>query len=180
MHNMRIVKEISSKVLTIYYVIVIGLGMLINLVLFRGPWFGPVARATAGLVNGTLQANLIGLALFCLFVFGLGRLKPADVGLEWRKLPRALALTGLLWAGMQAASLIFGWIGGVSFDPIWRQRGVIAVLGLLIGQLLGNALVEELLYRGLLLPQFFLKLKISNPKWLRCFTAKAAPIKTVH
>ncbi len=52
---MRTSKEISWKILLIYFTCVIGLGMLVNFVLFPGPWFTPVSRATSGLVNATLQ-----------------------------------------------------------------------------------------------------------------------------
>lgn len=159
-------KRMAAPVLVIYYLLVIALAVLVNLVLFPGPWFDPLERASAGLVNATLQANLLGLLLFALFVFWLGRLRPAAVGLEWGKLPRALLLTGLLWLAMQAVCLVISAVmGGVSLDPAWTRRGVSGMFGLLISQLLGNALAEELVYRGLLLPQFFLRLRIARRKW---------------
>ncbi len=167
-------KEISTRVLVVYFLLAMALSVLVNLVLFPGTLFDPLERATGGLINATLQANLLGLALFALFVFGLGRLRPADVGLEWRKLPQALLVTGLLWLGMQVAALAISLVrGGVALDAVWVERGAGAVLGWLIGQLLGNALVEELLYRGLLLPQLFHKFKIGNRR-LRLVAAAAA------
>ena len=61
---------------------------------------------------------------------------------------------------MQAIALIMGWISGdIQFDPLWSKHGVTAVLGALLGQLLGNCLFEETLYRGFILPEFFLKSK---------------------
>lgn len=167
-------KRISTGILVSFYLLAIGLTTLINLVLFRGPWFDPLERATGGLVNATLQANLLNLILFGVFVFGLGRLRPADVGLEWGKLPRALLLTGALWLGMQIIALIISAINSsISLDPLWVERGVTGGLGVLTGQLLGNALFEELLYRGLLWPQFFGRIKISQRGWRAGIAAAA-------
>lgn len=163
-------KEMSTRLLVIYYLAVTLWSVVINLVLFPGPFFNPLGRATGGLINATLQANLLGLVLFAVFVFALGKLRPADVGLERRKLRQALLITALLWAGMQIIALV---IGGTAVDPLWNQRGASVVLGNLIGQLFGNALVEELVYRGLLLPQLFLKFNISN-RGLRIAAAAAA------
>ena len=159
-------RETPWKIILIYLVFCIGMMILINLVLFPSPFFNPIVRATSGLVNATLQAGLINLLLFGLFIFGWARLRPTDVGLQWRKLPHALLVTGALWAGMQAIALIMGWINGdIQFDPLWSKHGVTAVLGALLGQLLGNSLFEETLYRGFILPEFFLKIKIKNQKW---------------
>lgn len=167
-------REISTRVLVVYFVLAMALATLINLVLFPGKVFTPLERATGGLINATLQANLLGLILFAVFVFGLGRLRPADVGLERRKLRQALLVTVLLWLGMQVAALAISLLrGGVAVDAVWAERGASAVLGWLIGQLVGNALVEELLYRGLLLPQLFLKFKITS-RGLRLAAAAAA------
>jgi len=167
-------KEISTRVLVAYFVLAMALSTLVNLVLFPGTFFDPLARSSGGLINATLQANLLGLILFAVFVFGLGRLRPVDVGLEWRKLPQALLVTALLWLGMQVAALVISLLrGGVALDAVWAERGAGVVLGWLIGQLLGNALVEELLYRGLLLPQLFQKFKIPG-RGLRLAAAAAA------
>lgn len=171
---MEHIKRMATPLLAIYYLLVIALAAVINLVLFPGPWFDPLERASGGLLNATLQANLLGLLLFGVFVFWLGRLRPADVGLERNKLPRAVLLTGLLWLAMQAVCLAISAVtGGVSLDADWTRRGATGMFGLLISQLMGNALAEELVYRGLLLPQFFLRLRIASRTWR---TAAAAAL----
>lgn len=160
------VKEASWKVIIVFLVTSLVLISVINLILFPGPFFDPITRATGGLMGATLQANLLNILLFCLIVFGWGKLRPMDVGLDWSKLKQGLALTALLWLAAQVIVLLINWINrDIHLDPIWSERGITAVLGGLIGQLLGNALFEETEYRGFYLSQFYLKLKTQNEKW---------------
>lgn len=160
------VKEAPWKVILLFLVASIVLISVINLVLFPGPFFDPISRATGGLINATLQANILNLLLFCLIVFGWGKLRPHDVGLDWSKLKQGIVLTALLWLAAQVIVLLINWINrDIHLDPIWSERGITAVLGGLIGQLLGNALFEETEYRGFYLSQFYLKLKTQNEKW---------------
>jgi membrane protease YdiL (CAAX protease family) len=159
------IKEAPWKVILVYLLVSIGLTMLINLVLFPSPFFMPIARGTWGLIDGTLQANLINILVFCLIVFGWGKLRPADVGLKWGKLAQGVYLTALLWLAIQAIVLLINWINDdVHLDPIWSERGVTVVIGGLLGQLLGNAFFEEMAYRGFYLGQFYLKIKIPNER----------------
>ena len=160
------VKEVSWKLILFYLLVSTALVSLINLVLFPGHIFSPLTRATNNWIDATLQANLLNLAVFCVFLFVFGRLRPADVGLHWRKLSQGIFLTGLLWIAMQAGVLIVNWINGdIHINPSWDETGVTVVLGGLIGQLLGNAFFEETVYRGFYLSQFFLKIKTKNEKW---------------
>jgi len=106
---------------------------------------------------------VLNILLFCLIIFGWGKLRPIDVGLEWGKLKQGLSLTALLWLATQAIVLLINWINGdIHLDPVWGKFGVTAVLGALIAQLLGNAFAEEMEYRGFYLSQFYLKIKIQN------------------
>jgi membrane protease YdiL (CAAX protease family) len=156
------VKEAPWKVILVQLLVGIVMASVINLVLFPGPFFGPITRATGGLIDGTLQANVLSILLFSLIVFGWGKLRPRDVGLDWSKLGQALSLTALLWLAMQLIVLIVNWINGdVHMNPLWSERGVTAVLGGLIAQLAGNAFYEEMSYRGFYLQQFYLKIR--NP-----------------
>ncbi len=160
------VKEASWKLILVLLVVDILMVSLVNLVLFPSPFFVPVERATGGLIDATLQANLLNILIFSLIVFGWGKLRPKDVALDWSKLGQALLLTTLLWTVTQAIILLINWINGdIHLDPLWNERGVTTVLGALIAQLLGNALFEEMQYRGFYLSQFYLKLKTGNEKW---------------
>lgn len=117
--------------------------------------------ATGGLVNATLLCNAVALIVIVGgILLSIGRLKLKDVGLCAAKLPQAVIVTLALWAVVQLAELVIGLIqtGAVGFHEGWATRGPAAVIGNLIGQLFGNALFEEIAYRGFLLPQIYLKL----------------------
>jgi uncharacterized protein len=160
------VKEAPWKVILLFLVAGTVMVSVINLVLFPGPFFDPIARATGGLVDATLQANLLNILLFSLIVFGWGKLRPKDVGLDWGKLGQGLSLTALLWVAAQAIVLLINWINGdIHLDPVWGERGASTVIGGLIAQLLGNAFFEEMEYRGFYLSQFYLKIREQNEKW---------------
>jgi len=163
------VKEASWKVILVYLVASAILLSTINLALFPGTFFDPITKATGGLIDATLQANLLNILLFILIVFGWGGLRPADVGLHWKNLGPAFRLTALLWLTSQAFILLMNWFNGdIHLDPRWTERGVTTVLGGLIAQFVGNALFEEMEYRGFYLGQFYLKLKTQNePRRMR-------------
>lgn len=154
------VKETSWKVILTYLLVSAGMVSLINLVLFPNNFFAPLARATGNLLDATLQANLLSIAIFCAFVFVWGKLRPSDIGLKWNKLGQAIALTALLWVATQGIVLLLNWINGdIHLHPAWAERGVTSMIGGLLGQLLGNTLFEEMQYRGFYLAQFYLKIK---------------------
>jgi membrane protease YdiL (CAAX protease family) len=75
----------------------------------------------------------------------------------------ALAMTAFLWLSAQAVQGFIQLVqtGTVTTEPAWVTRGAPVVLGCLLAQLLGNALYEEIAFRGFLLPQVFSKLE----KW---------------
>jgi membrane protease YdiL (CAAX protease family) len=133
---------------------------------FQLDLFTPVTRATGGLINDTLVANFFLLAIIVGgIMFAWGKLGPRDVGLRRENLGTGVLMTAVLWlvaqVGIVAWQAIFGGpVGpGGPFDlnPLW-QHGATVVIGLLVAQLLGNALYEEITFRGFLLPQLYLKL----------------------
>lgn len=160
-------RTVSGRLLVAVLAVQVVLTAVINLVVFPSAWlravvFDPVRIVTGGLVTATLLVNLVLLAVV---VGGLlvlvGGLRPRDLGLERRKLPVALAVTLGLWVTLQlvAAGASLYRTGEVAVSPTWGQFGVGLVLGALLAQVLGNALYEEILYRGVLLDQLVLKLR---------------------
>lgn len=133
----------------------------VNLVLFRFGWFSPIVQATGGLINATLLANLLMLALgIGTGLIWLGRVHPGEIGLVWARLPVAVLWTMLLWIVAQVVLGILALVatGSVTIDPRWVSRPT-AVIGSVIGQVFGNALVEEIAFRGFLLSQLYLWLQ---------------------
>lgn len=131
-----------------------ALDALFNLVVFREHWPGFVARATGGLVNGTLIAYAIMIPMVVGFmILVAGRLRPAEVGLLKRDVRPAIVWTALLWAAVAGAEAAFQ-IGHFALDPSWSKPGT--AIGALAAQIFGNALYEEIVYRGFLTVQLML------------------------
>jgi membrane protease YdiL (CAAX protease family) len=129
---------------------------------FEAGLLHPAVAATGGLVSATLLCNAAALIVIVGgILLGMGRLKLKDAGLCAAKLPQAVIVTLALWAVVQLGELVIGLIqtGAVGFHEGWATRGPAAVIGTLIGQLFGNALFEEIAYRGFLLRQLYLKLR---------------------
>ncbi len=153
-------REVSIWVLALLYLVNLA-GNSIATLVFASGMLAPIVRTTGGLINETLVFNLGLLAVGVgVVLMGMGRLAPAEFGLSPRTLPLALSATAAIWLVAQAilaiSSLAIG--GTLAPNPLWARAGISAILGFLIGQLFGNALFEEIAYRGVLLPQLRLKL----------------------
>lgn len=134
----------------------IALSVWINLYGFRAGLLD--VWLFGGLINSTLVANVLLLAVVVVgLLFGLGRLRPRDVGLYRQQLTTAL-LGGLItWAISQVVAVVAAlYSGSVSANPLWHDEGGAAIAGYLIGQLFGNALYEEIVFRGFLFVQLSL------------------------
>ena len=144
---------------------------VVNLLLFANGAFRPLTTLTGGLITGTLIA---GVALLAILVWGVclrfGRLRPYDIGWLPRQMGAAVIFTAALWSAAQLVHLGAGLImhGGIVPAPSFSTHGVGGVLGMLAAQLFGNALFEELAYRGFLFPQLYLRIHGSGERpWLR-------------
>lgn len=108
----------------------------------------------------TLTANWLGLALLVGgLLFAAFGLRPADVGLRGRDLPGGVAFTLAYFALLQAGLLGYAALSGAEVVNDWARTGSATAAYLLLSQLLGNALYEEIVFRGFLLPQLTLKLR---------------------
>lgn len=133
----------------------LAINFLVVFVLFPSGLLRVLARPTGGLVSSTWVANAILLAA----VVGLLRwnagLNAADVGLTPRGFLPGLAATVLLWIGLnvfQASWAIHTHVP-VEANRDWMQFGALRTVGVFLAQLLGNALLEEILFRGVLFEQ---------------------------
>jgi membrane protease YdiL (CAAX protease family) len=67
-------------------------------------------------------------------------------------------VTIALWLVMQGILTVVGALQGqLALNADWNQSGGSPVIGGVLGQLLGNALVEETVFRGFFLAQFYVK-----------------------
>lgn len=133
-----------------------------ELVVFRNHWTAPVFHATGGLIQGTLDANLLVLAVIVGgLIFRMGGLRPRDAGWNAASIMPAAGLTLALWAVVNMAAGVYVLAAGrqLALDPSWTAPGPVVKLGSLLSQIFGNALYEETVYRGFLTVQLMLLLE---------------------
>ena len=156
------IRETTWRVLALAIVAWVGTTTLLN---FVGGQFavrealGAVERATGGLVQGPLVAGPFYFVIMGAVIFGVGRLRGSDVGWRLTAAVPALLVTLAFWAAMQPALALWVVLSGDQFrwNEAWSERGAGWFAGQLLAQLLGNALLEETVFRGFFLPQFCLK-----------------------
>jgi hypothetical protein len=147
----------------------IGLFLAANLALvlvFRTAAFvngvsAPLEAATGGLVDHALVSNLAtALVLFGGLAAGGHRLALRDLLLRGGRggcndLVRAAAFTLLIWMSMHAVAAATGALAGSPMGVTPPAGPRAAWAGHIVGVVFGTALVEEVIYRGLLLGQAF-------------------------
>jgi membrane protease YdiL (CAAX protease family) len=128
--------------------------------LFSVPLIYTIQSATNGLVNGTLLLNILQMCVvigLILMVFGKARL--SDLGLLPQQILPAALVSLLTWVAIHVAMIGFNVVASLPIEirPEFKTiPTAMPQLGVLISQLLGNALYEETFFRGVLLIQLVL------------------------
>jgi uncharacterized protein len=120
---------------------------------------------THGLVTATLVANLIFLGVIVGIVLCLlGGLHWSDLGLRGSDASVAMLLTIGVWIAANVIEAAWQIIvnGAVSWDGDWQKLSITVVIGALLAQLFGNALYEEIVFRGILLRQTYWRLETTR------------------
>lgn len=166
---MTIRKSHRSSII-LFIVAHFGLAVVVNLVLFAGNTFKPLASATGGLLTGSLVVNLAFLVVLVgVVILRRGRLRPYDVGLIPAHLPMGLVYTLGFWGAAQIVHLVVSLLtlGTVAINPEWTVN-TSAMIGMILAQFVGNALFEEIAYRGFLFPQIYLHMeRLRGRPWWR-------------
>lgn len=120
----------------------------------------PVARETQGLLTHTLLTNMIELVVMVGGVMLLvGRLRLRDLGLTFGHALNGFIVGMWLWAVAQALTVFVGLAQGeLTLTPSLAEITAPATVGKPLEATLGSGLIEEIEYRGFLLPQLFLLL----------------------
>jgi hypothetical protein len=122
----------------------------------------PLFEQTYGLVHLIYLACLF---LVCIVLLGVGRRRPAEVGLKLARLPAGAAYTFLVWTALQLVMLAWYWLSakGVAIADEWSEQGWMRLGGVFIGHFFGNALYEEVVFRGFFLVQLALMFNARVP-----------------
>ncbi|KTD84562.1 CPBP family intramembrane glutamic endopeptidase [Paenibacillus etheri] len=158
------VKSIPLRFIVSLIFIHILFTLVVNLILFANGTLSVIAKSTNGWINETLAANLFGLVLeVVIFLCMIAKLSLRDLGLTKKKVFAGMIGTLLFWIAINMVDLGMTLLthSSLSFNSdIFRNSNV--VFTELLGQIFGNALLEEVLFRGFLLVQIYLLLKKVN------------------
>ena len=125
----------------------------------------PLTGPTNYLIHPTL---LVYLPLIAIVIGGIihtfGKLSWRDMGLVREDLPLGLAVLIISWLAMQGVSalVVVSRGGTLQLPSTWASMGALFVLGDFFGQLFGNALYEEVVFRSVLMVQF---VKMIRARW---------------
>lgn len=111
-----------------------------------------IEAVTSGWLTVTLLASMAIGGIGVGIVLTAGRLELRDLGLRKEALPLALFATAVLWTVMQLSTALTSGTAGPEIAPTWSS-GPGRALGPLLAQLLGTALMEEVIFRGYLWPR---------------------------
>lgn len=172
--NFEPIRETSWMTILLFLVLVVISSLFFNLVVFQYRLFVPITKITFGIINSTLLANIINmLVIVGILMIYYGKLRLRDIGINVDKIYKGVIATFSFWVIIQIVGLITNLYtyGKIVIHHSWAQYGITSILGALIAQLLGNALYEEMAFRGFLLNQFIKKLehKFVNKKGLTIF-----------
>jgi membrane protease YdiL (CAAX protease family) len=135
--------------------------VLVSTVLFQGRFgqgLGSLYATTGFLIQSTLVGGIVGLMMTGPVIFGVARCRGADVGWQWFSVIVGILVTFAFWLVMQGVLAVIGALQGqLALNAGWNESGGGPVIGGVLGQLLGNALVEETVFRGFFLVQLYLK-----------------------
>ena len=153
------IKSARSRTIIRLIAVHFTLTTIVNLVFFAGNTFRPLASATGGLFTGSLLANLVFIGvLVILIILRFGGLRPYDVGFIPRHIPYSVLVTVGVWGAAQIIHLVAGLLmyGSVTLSYEWVNPPF--MIGLVLTQIFGNALFEEIAYRGFMFPQLYLRM----------------------
>jgi membrane protease YdiL (CAAX protease family) len=155
-------REVSWLIVAVF--LGVSSGVFLLLAILR-----QVARLRGIYIGGSWRWNLIIFAALLIVVvvgviFGLGRLKPGDVGIRRDKLREGVIVTLAIWSLMQLVEIVgdVATTGSISLAPTWIRNGVWSTLAWTAAMFLGAALYEEIAYRGFLFPQLYLKIRSTD------------------
>ncbi len=114
--------------------------------------------------NGLITSSNLSLIAFAGLLFACLAFTPLalrDIGLNRRNLLRAPLLLVVFWLSIQLVAVLFALVqaGDIRLHERWLAGQLTVIAGGFLGQLFGNALYEEVLFRGVILTQLIVLLR---------------------
>lgn len=151
-------RPVPAALIAVLMIIEIIYSLSVNLIYFERGYYRHLSNLTHGWIDGTLSANLIGLFVeVAVFLLLIAKVTPRELGLRKNKLLPGVFGFLLFWFAVHLVNLGVNLFTGsriVFNDNITKYPG--DLIGGLLGQLFGNALLEEIVFRGFLFVQIFL------------------------
>lgn len=156
----RPVRHVSSAALIATLAVVFGGHVLFWTVEPVSSALDSVATWSGQLIQPTLTINAIELVLLVALWFGAFGLRQSDLGIFGERLRGGLCVLVAGWLGIQLVRVVAALVTG---------QGLVAghtrwVIGAALAQLLGNALVEEIVHRGLIFPQLYQRIRARSDR----------------
>ena len=127
-------------------------------------WFGRVEAGTAGLVAPGLFIGIAGVVLVVLLALGIGRLRPSDAGLEPSAVIAGLAMSAMVWGVSQVVTILPRVVAEQGLAPNPSLVRLPLHAGGLLAAALAIAASDGIVFRGILLPQLYLRLHAGRPQ----------------
>ena len=153
--NVKRIHQLDYKVLIIIAILQPILTLALNY-LFTIGIFNPLSTWSHHLINPTLQANFISLFIIGFIIFKIGKHNLTSIWFNIDKLKNGILLGIIFWMIIQ--TIVFLYLLFTETPMVLRQN-ISKEIGAILGQLFGNALNEELIFRGIFFLQFYLILR---------------------
>ncbi|MCM0649146.1 CPBP family intramembrane metalloprotease [Clostridium swellfunianum] len=170
MENIKVDLSRGIKISNLELVILIGCipTALIPVVLlsrFAPGLYNWSYNITKGLINQTLILYLLLSFIFIyLILYKSSKFRPIDIGLKKGKLKDGIIITVILFILLQVYGVVYSYFcfGELTMNEVMYKGTIVA--GYYISMIFGVAFFEEVLFRGVLIPQIFIRLKSDKSK----------------
>ena len=146
------INKIDYRIIVIVMIYNVFNSLLANY-LFAIEFLNPINYYTNEIINGTLVGNLIGLSGSLFIIFKIGKHNLGSIWFSKRKLIIAILLIISIWIISQLFIIAFSFYN--TREIIFIQNFNV-ITGNIIAQLFGTSLLEEMIFRGILLIQLYL------------------------
>ena len=146
-------------------VVAFGMGAFTNLVVFPTGALQWVHVSTNGWIDGTFLGYVPQIIVVGFLFWKVGKLRWNDFGLTWSRLWWGLGWTAFAWCIIQVTPFIFS-SSEIVVRPEWSTHASWMLCDFVEGQLMSNALVEEVIFRAFLITQFAILFhRVLNWNW---------------